>query len=466
MSSLRRGPLLRQSLLISACLAVTACAGIPDAGQAPAITTPQAFIAEHDAQAMAESDWVQAFNDPVLAALVEEALMNNPGLQRAAAAREAAEAGAVIAGANRFPSLDASIGGSATDAGAGTIESYSAGLDISWQADVWQRVSDQARAGYFSAEAAESDYRSARLSLAGSVARTYFILLENRLQRELREREVDNRERQLVIIERRFERGLSRSSDVRTGRSALASAESNLLQAKRIEASAARTLETLLGRYPSNDIDRVADIPTPDALPGVGTPEMILAQRPDVLAAEYRLASAGFSASAARKALLPGLRLNGSLSNNAADIADIFDTDTLIEMVSASLVAPIFRGGSLRAQSRQARAQADQAAASYVETALNALNEAEGAIFNDELLAGGVSTLEVSRNEAAGALELVERQYANGVATVFELLDAQNRLTTAESQLLSARRQRAENRVDLHLAIAGDFTAGGGISGD
>lgn len=458
--------MVRHILLIGTCTLVAACASIPENGQAPVIDVPAAFTSSEQASAVASSDWIADFDDPVLSALVEEALVSNPSVLAAAARLDAAQAGAIISGASRLPSLDASVSGSRSDTQAGTVEGYSAGINASWSVDVWQRLSDQARAGAFNAEASAADYRAARLSIAGSTAKLYFALLESRLQRELSEREVDNRSRQLRIIERRFERGLSRSSDVRTGRSALASAQANLAQRQQFEANAARALEALLGRYPGNDIDRVGTIPTPGELPAVGSPEVLLNQRPDVLAAEYRIAAAGFTASAARKALLPSLRLSGSLSNDAADIGDIFDTDALVETVSASILAPLFQGGSLRAQSRQARAQADQASANYVTTALNALSEAESAIFSERTLAVRVDALSTAQSEAEAALELLERQYANGVATIFELLDAQTRLINAESQLINARRQRADNRVDLHLAVAGDFSAGGGISGE
>src|SRR5690606_14661407 len=116
-------------------------------------------------------------------------------------------------------------------------------------------------AGSLDATAAAEDLRGARLSIAGLVAKGWFALIEARLQTELAERDVETKQRSLSIVERRFESGVSRSSDVRTFRSALASSEAALASRRRAEAAATRTLEVLLGRYPANNIAHTGDLP-------------------------------------------------------------------------------------------------------------------------------------------------------------------------------------------------------------
>ena len=447
-----------------AALSLAACATTPDLVASDPVDAPARFAALDDATAPAVGDWVAALNDPALAGLVDQAMRANPTVMSARASLEAALASARASGAARLPTLDASFGAREQDGGLGGGSSFNLGLDAAWQADVWGRLTDQARAGALSAEASRADWYGVRLTIAASAARAWYALNEAALQTELARQDVDTRQGQLDIVERRFNRGVARSSDVRTARSALASSEAALSSRLRTERAAARTLETLLGAYPAAGIQAAGALPDVGALPNPGAPQTLFERRPDIVAANARLAAAGFSADAARKALYPGLTLRASLTDSAADLQDVFDADALVSSVSASLLAPIFRGGALRAERDRASANARRLAALYVDTALTALREAENAIDADARLAERVEALTRASNEAAEALAIVERQYASGVATIFELIDAQTRLISAQSQLITARAQRVDNRIALHLAVADGFSAGGGIA--
>lgn len=445
--------MLRHSLILSSSLFVVACAGTPQLSVAPDLALPGTYMAAPETLAPQETDWVAALGDPALADLIGTALANNPQLAAARANTDAARASARAGQAPRLPSLDVRLSGTTRPAG----EVYTTGVDVSWQADVWGRISNLARASTLNAEAAEADYAGAELLIAANVASTWFGLTEARLQRELAERDVATRQRQLDIVERRFTRGVVRSSDVRTARSALASSQATLAIRERTELQTSRGLQTLLGEYPDGAVAPGADLPMLTALPSPGTPGELIRRRPDVVAAEFRLAASGFSAEAARKALYPSLSLSGSYSGQSPELSDLFSTSTLVESLTASITAPIFRAGALRAERDRTAALARAQAASYVDTSLNALREVENALEADALLADRVNALETARAEAQAALELVERQYASGVGTIFELIDAQTRLTQAEGQLISARRERIDNRIALHLAIAGPF---------
>lgn len=454
---------MQKSLLIVAtALTVASCANIP-AFQPDTLLppTPEAWSAIADGAGEIETqDWIQSLGAPQLAALVDEALIANPGMAQSLARYDAARAGARIAGAGRLPTLNLGSEVSRTEPyrGAGS-DSFSLGLSSSWEVDLWGRVRNGADAGSLDAEAAADDLRGARLSVAGFVAKGWLALIEARQQGELAARDVQRSQNALDLTDRRFTRGLARSSDVRTARSALASSQAALASRQRAEAVAARSLETLLGRYPSGQISRDGDFPQIDTLASVGSPADLLSRRPDVRAAERRLVAAGLRADAAGKALFPRLSLSGSTGSGGVDVADMFDLDTLVSNLTASIAAPIFAGGSLRAQRDQAEANARLQAAAYVSTVLNAWQEAENAIYADAILARRVDSLQRAFNEAAEAESLVIRQYASGVATIFDLLNAQSRRISAESQYVSARRDRATNRVDLYLAIAGDFSA-------
>ncbi|KAA5804964.1 efflux transporter outer membrane subunit [Alkalicaulis satelles] len=458
--------MIRCTTPLLAALTVTACASQPMGAAALPDGAPGRFAALPETVTAAPQDWIAAFEDPVLSALVDEAMQANPSLSAARAGVIAARAAARGAGGARLPSLDGRIGVTDQDAPAQSGTSYSLGLEASWTADVWGRLSDQARASALTAEAVHADWRGARLSVAAGVAQAWYGLIEAREQRDLALADVETRTRQTDIVERRFQRGVARSSDLRTARSALASSEAVLALRERAVDTAARALEIQLGRYPANALAIDGGLPALGAVGDPGSPEALLQRRPDIVAAEARMQAAGFSADAARKALYPGLTLRAELRDTGASPGDIFDAQNLTRIVSASVLAPVFRGGQLRAERDRQAALAEQASARLVETVLTALREVENALSADGRLARRVEALAAASAEADAALELVERQYASGVATIFELIDAQTRATQAQGQLITARRERVDNRIALYLATAGGFAAQGGQAGE
>ncbi|WP_421792711.1 efflux transporter outer membrane subunit [Hyphobacterium sp.] len=454
--------MIKRTLLLSATamvLASCASTGQVLSAQEAAPASPVIWASGEGIDPSAINDWVSTFGDQRLVQLIDEAVIENPSLLAAEARIRAARASARAANAGRLPNVNADLGVTQRETDAGGSTSYSAGLGVSWEADLWGRLANRANAGLLELEATDADYESARLSIAGQVSRAWFRLIESRLQRELAERDVETKERSLGLIERRFEAGVSRSSDVRTFRSALASSEAVLASRLQAEAAAARTLEILLGRYPAGQVNHEADLPEFGELAGIGAPAELLTRRPDLRAAEARLQAAGLQAEIARDALLPGLSLSGSLGTGGPDAGDIFDLDTYVATLVGSLTAPIFNGGALRAERDRAAAAAEAQLRTYAGTVLAAWREAEDAIYADQILALRVEALQDAFEQAAAAEELVIRQYGSGLATVFELLDAQARRIAAEGQFISARRERATNRVDIYLAIGGAFDA-------
>lgn len=454
--------MIKRTLLLSATAIVLAsCASAGQVPRASAISgsAPAGWASSPAADASLIDDWIATFDDARLMQLVDEAVTDNPSLLAAEARIRAARASARAANAGRLPNINADLTVTQRETEFSSSTAYAGGLGVSWEADLWGSLGARARAGLLEFEATDSDFEGARLSIAGQVARAWFLLIEARLQTELAERDVQAKENSLALIERRFSAGVSRSSDVRTFRSALASSEAALASRQRAEASAARNLEILLGRYPSGTIEHDADLPGFDTLAGIGAPGDLLARRPDLVAAEARLEALGLQAMIARNALLPSLTLRGNVDSGGADPADLFDMDTVVASLIGGLTAPIFNGGSLRAERDRAAASAEAALRNYAGTVLAAWREAEDAIYADGILAARVEALQTAYEQAAAAEQLVIRQYGSGLATVFELLDAQSRRIAAEGQYISARRERATNRVDIYLAIGGDFDA-------
>lgn len=505
--------MLRGGLTAASLLVLAGCASVDrELLDTQLSTPPEAWTASDEAADPPTGDWVGAFGDDTLYALIDEALQHNNNLLAAAANLEAARAGARITRANLLPTLNASAGASrnaivsdpslAAQAGGASdtsglraheledrfgidvdgdgkldgldldgngaldapipnrrvyINNYSLGAQINWELDLWGRLSDETRAAYKDAGASLADYDAARLSLAGAVAQAWFVLVEARQQRELAERDTTARESNLRVTERRYERGVASSLDVRLARSALGSSQANLAFRHQTEKENARRLEILLGRYPAAELDAAAALPELPALQGAGAPVEILTRRPDLVAAEARMEAAGLRARATRKQLLPRLTLSSQLGTSGPDLADVIDPERLAGNIAAGLFQPLFQGGRLLANSKRARKAAEVSLLSYAQTVLEAYQEAENALSAEHYLALREDALKLAYEEAAEAEKLTERRYLSGAATIFNLLDAQTRRIASESSYIQAQQQRVSNRVRLYLAIGGDF---------
>ncbi|MGF1545540.1 MAG: TolC family protein [Parvularculaceae bacterium] len=504
----------RAAVSLAALVAAAGCATVDDELLDANLPDAPTDWSTPDVAAAPPGDWVESFDDNQLASLIDEAMTHNNTLLFAAANLDAARNNARGVRADLLPTLNAQgsagraaivtdptiaaqSGGGGDGALAGLraqeledqfgidldgdgeldgldfdgdgafdapipnrriyINNFQLGAQLNWELDLWGRIADRTRAAYKDARASMADFEAARMSIASSVAQAWFLLIESRQQRELAERDVTARERNLSVTERRYNRGVSSSLDVRLSRSALGTSKANLATRMQNEKEASRSLEVLLGRYPGAELAAASALPSLPALDDAGAPGEILARRPDLVAAELRMESAGLNARAARKQMLPTFSLSSQLNTSGPDLADVIDPERLAGNIFSSIAQPLFQGGRLRANARQARAQAQSSLLQYAQTALEAYQEAENAIAAENFLAVREEALKLAFEEAAAAEEITERRYASGAENIFNLLDAQTRRISSESQYLAAQRDRVTNRVVLYLSIGGDF---------
>lgn len=453
---------IRGPLLATVFLAVS-CAGQPDSYSAMAPAPPPSWMSAEVSPAAPENDWLAVFSDPKISELVREALDANPSLRAQAFTVAATQAQARATYGRSLPSV--SVGGTAgltstpieIAGDVNRVDSETFGIDasLSWEADLWGRVGAQVDAARADLVASQEDFRAARLSLAGQTVIAWFDLSDAIAQERVAAETVIARERALELTERRFSRGLSTALDVRTARSSLASAEASVAAREQASGNAIRRLEILLGRYPAGLIEVETPLPVLPAIAPGGAPADLLVRRPDVAASEARLVAAGFRAEQARLSLFPSLSITARASSSEDALEDALDPARLAAQLVSNLSAPVFTGGALRAEREAAQARAESAAESYVSTVLTAWNEVEDTLAADGFLALQETAQLRALEEARLAEELGERQYANGLISIFNLIDLQTRRLTAESSVISARSARASNRVRYHLALGG-----------
>ncbi len=414
--------------------------------------------------------WLEDFNDPQLSSLVMEGLRNNPGIQATAARLRAARESIIVARSPQLPVIGGSISASESanafrEPGGGLgdfdfSDSYSAGLNISWEVDLWGRLENLELAAIQDYQATAAGYRGARLSLAAAIAAAYCNLVTAGQQVELARQTRDSFERNFRITERNYKAGDTSASplDVQFGRNNVASAERTLINRQLAENEARRTLEILLGRYPGTLIEGGMELPPLlDEVPA-GLPSGLLIRRPDIAVAAARLESATQRRLAARKNLLPSLNLSAGGSSRSSELAQVLsDPQSIAASVAASLSQPVFRGGALRAQVRQSVAQEDANVQDFAAVLLNAFREVESALDREESLAAQERYLETELTQAELAEEQSSRDYSEGIVGILSVLEAQRRAFNARNAMISLRNSRIQNRIDLYLSLGGDF---------
>jgi NodT family efflux transporter outer membrane factor (OMF) lipoprotein len=342
---------------------------------------------------------------------------------------------------------------------------FGVSFDLTWEADLWGRLRSGERAALADFQSQAADLRGAQLSLAGQTVKAWFAVAEAEQQLQLAEATVDSFGTSTEQVRARFEQGLRPSLDVRLALSSLANAQALQAQRRQQLDAAVRQIEVLLGRYASGDLVGPSVLPdTPRAIPG-GLPAELVSRRPDLVAAERRVAATGQRLQVARAELYPRISLTGATGTATGALADLVNGDFSVWSLVANLVQPLFQGGRLRAGIDRAEARAAEELALYANTALVAFSEVETALAAEQLLADREGFLETSAEQSRAAEDIADDRYRAGLGDYIAVLESQRLALQAEGDLISARRLRLENRVDLYLALGGGFSQPRSVSG-
>ncbi len=429
------------------------------------VETPETYSTTAPRGAVPDTGWLADFDDPKLAELVAEAQRNNPNLRAAAARMEAVAANARAAGAGLLPSANANSSASRNKrSGAAGFrltnpvnDSFNLNAGIAWELDLWGKIRNRAKAASADHEASLADYQAARLSLAANTVAGWFNTLEAQLQVRLSEQTLKSFQTNLTVIEQGFDRGVNGALDVRLSRANVANARANLRQREQQRDAAVRALETLLGRYPANRIAAADNLPALTKDIPVGLPSELLRRRPDILAAERRLAASDERFQAARKDMLPTISLSANGGTQSSELKDILDPDSNVWGFAANLAQPVFQGGRLRALAKAGQANVEASIANYKQTALTAFREVETSLAAASYLREREAALRTATEESSAAEKLAWSAYQRGIVDIVTVLESERRSFNARSSLIQISNLRLQNRLNLHLALGGDF---------
>jgi multidrug efflux system outer membrane protein len=439
-------------------------------------------------------NWIRTFHDPELTALVADAVERNPDLRAAAARVEASRAAVRIAASSLYPRIamkglgerqgqelrgDLGRGINPPDFGSpGTENPGGAGLDTSsdessqrwvygiatgaaWEADVWGRIRSKKAAAQAESAALEADYEFARQSLAAAVARAYFTTIEAAQQEANAQETLDLYQEYSKLTDVRKEQGFASEFDVSQIKSRTASAEEALYTAQQARAQTIRAIEVVTSRYPAGRFDVRRSFPgQPKAVPA-GLPSQILERRPDLIASERRFAASFHRVNEARTARLPRFVLSATSGLGTAALDSVGTLDALVWSFAAGVTQPIFFGGELQAAQDLRTAEQKAAAASYVGAALRAFEDVEDALAGDYYLRKREGALADAVSSSADSVKFSREQLEQGQVDMFTVLRLTGENLAAKVQLTQIRASRLRERVNLYLALGGDFDGTG-----
>ncbi|HEY8965813.1 MAG TPA: efflux transporter outer membrane subunit [Candidatus Methylacidiphilales bacterium] len=473
----RRTPAALRLLLVPA-LALAGCSVGPDyrkpdaAQEAPPAWKeegPWKEAAPRDA--IAKGDWWTVFGDPVLDGLEKEAAAANQNLRAAVARVVEARAAARVAAADFFPNITLDPAAQESHSsqnrllppGSGQVgytgSTFQVPVDLSYEVDIWGRVRRSFEAYGAEAQATVADYETVLLTLKSDVAQNYFSLRALDTELILLVQTVELRKKARDLAKVRFQGGASSELDLAQAETELASVEA---QAASVEANRAKmehALAVLVGKPPAafsiaaRPLDAKA---VPPAIPP-GLPSELLERRPDVAAAERRMAEANAKIGVAKAAFFPVVRITGDAGFESKDIGNLLTWGSRSWGIGPSVSIPLFEGGALAANLREAKAAYEEAAARYRQQVLVSFGDVEDGLSGLRILAKQAEAQDRAVASAARADEIAQAQYKSGLVNYLQIVDTERTLLDNQRSAAQLLGQRFVTTVLLVKALGGGW---------
>lgn len=385
-----------------------------------------------------------------LQSYIDEALENNASLQQTLITLRKAQVAIKSADSADNLNLDASFSGSKIE---GSNESYTAGLTVSWELDLWQKISDSVDAASFDAASARSAYQSSRDALVASIIRSYLDIITQQQLLAIEQERLRVYENSESIILKRYRTGLGSLDDLDNAKTSSATTRASIALYENTISAAKRTLAVLLGRQDQTLSDFPSVTEFPDVLePLLALPEQDLARRPDLQAAYYGIKASEANVKVAYKALLPSINLSAGLTDTGTTPSQSLFTNPLWNLLG-QVTAPLFQGGALRAQIDDAELTALNSWWEYRETLLTAVQEVQDALDNEKALSQRQYYTNIAYQNALSSADTFSGQYRQGLVDILDLLSVYDTTFNLQAQRVELQNSQLSNRIDLGLAL-------------
>lgn len=455
-------------LLITGC-AVGPVYERPTAPEVVAYKEAGDWVRAAPADALERGPWWNLFNDPVLNDLAARVEVSNQNVAAAVAAYAQARALVAEQRAGLFPSVTLGGGANRSGNGGGTVNvnaaqsnrsntNYQASVGAAWEPDVWGRLQSVANGAAAIAAASAADLATAKLAAQGELAINYLSLRQQDAQQALLASTLAGYARALEITQNRYAAGIAAKTDVLQAQTQLANAKADEAGLQRTRAQLEHATAVLVGLAPGN-FSLAAEPHWKPTVPNVpaGVPSILLQRRPDIAAAERRVANANEQIGVAKAAYYPSLSLNASVGTAASRVAELFTAPAALWSLGLSAAQVLFKGGALDARLEGAQAAHIQAVARYRQVVLSAFQNVEDQLSSASVL----QTQQVLRAQASSAADQVEQQvlnrYRGGQVSFTEVITAQTTALNARRALVQSTADRQTTAVALIQSLGGGW---------
>ncbi|MDX2130655.1 MAG: efflux transporter outer membrane subunit [Planctomycetota bacterium] len=466
----------RALLALSLASLAGACAPVGPNYERPAVRTPASFASLAPDEGVATSGrdtaiatWWRVFDDPVLDRLIARAVAGNHDVRIAAARVREARALRGAADSTLLPSVDAA-GGFSRSQRSGTIANafgsdepnslWRAGLDVSWELDIFGGRRRAIEALDRDLEATEEARRDVLVTLTSEVARTYVELRSLQQRLEVGERAVVAQSETLDLTASRARAGIAPDIETEQARAQLANRQGQLPPIRAEIRRATFRLGVLLGQSPDALLDELrapAAIPTPPASVPVGLPSDLLRRRPDIRQAERQLAASVSRVGVETAALYPSFSLTGAGGVESADLATLFDSSSRFWSIGPSVRWRVFDRREIRQRIAAADARSEQALLAYERSVLLALEEVEASLTDLAQQQDRRRFLAQAVDAGRRAVDLSTQRYQSGVGDFLSVLVNQRDLYDAEDQLVQSELGVTRSLVLVYKALGGGW---------
>ena len=447
---------------LAVALVLAGCAGAPKYDK-PDVDIPASFkelegwkIAE-PADGLPKGDWWTAFADPVLQDLLRQVDISNQTIRLAEAQLRAAEALIRVAQSGRYPSVSGRAGATRFGVGSEQNSQFAIVADASWEIDLWGRVRASISASEASAAASAADLEAARLSAKATLAQTYFQMRSAEAQRALLEETVAGYERSVELTTNQYNVGLVARADVIQAETQLNTAKAQVIDAGIQRQQFEHALAILIGKAPATLT--IPEAPALIAVPQipVGVPSALLERRPDIAAAERRMAAANAQVGVARAAIFPALTLGASLGLQSSTLGNLFSLPSRVWSIGPAIAGAIFDAGLRRAQTDQTIAQYDASIADYRQAVLTAFQEVEDNLVALRLLEEEAAVQDEAVKGANRSVQITLNQYRAGTVSYLNVVTAQTIAYANRRTALDIQRRRLVAAAGLVKALGGGW---------
>lgn len=460
------------TLALTAAVALTSCTVGPDYDR-PGVKMSDRWKQRGDVSDLPIPDqWWTLFKDRSLNGLVDQALANNLDLRAAQARVDTARALIGVERADWFPQLSmtnnanyeylsANSVGANLPAGAGLPplerDRHRASLGLNYEVDLWGRVRRSVERAKANTEASVDNLAAQRLIIAAEVARSYFLVASLDSQEQILRETINLREEARKLQQSRFEGGLANEMDVARARTELELAKSDFAAIERQRGAVEHALAVLCGETPAGfNLAKNRRLPAPPRVPS-GMPSTLLQRRPDIRAAEQSLRAANAEIGVAKANFFPVFSLVGTGGFESIGAEDFFEWKSRTANLGPQLSIPIFQGGRLRANLRAAYGRYEESAATYQQTILTSLREVEDAMLDLKAFQKQRTAVAAAMSAAQDTSRLSRLRYDKGLASYFEVVDADRVVLTTRLTLAQLDGQRLTASVQLLRALGGGW---------